>query len=94
MYIFSVTAKNRKDIEGFKKDSTVPFIAYIQFKDLFGAEKLCQLYIMQEGFYDVQIEKRQLINPAKVDAAPDSNMIKMIKAAEEGGYSIQLFSAH
>ncbi len=94
MYVFSVTAKNRKAIEGFKQDSTVPFIGYIDFKDLFGAEKLCQLYIMQEGFYDVKIEKRQLIDPAKLDMTSDSNMLKMVKSAQEGGYAIQLFSAH
>lgn len=94
MYVISATAKTREDRDGFRKNQSVPFIVYIDFKDLFGAEKLCQLYLLQAGFHDISIEKRKLIKPENVDASQDSAMLKAINEARQSGYAIQMFSAH
>ncbi|TQV66144.1 hypothetical protein FKG94_27625 [Exilibacterium tricleocarpae] len=94
MYIFSVTAKTRHDIEGFSKGQEVPFIVYINFKDLYGAEKLCQIFVIKEGFYDVVIEKRKLITEKSLQ---DQSLVEKDKALQEAlktGYTIQLFSRH
>jgi hypothetical protein len=94
MYIFSVNARTITDIEGFSKGDEVPFIIYINFKDLYGAEKLCQLYLIQEGFDKPLIEKRKLIDPKYLN---DSKLIEADPALKEAlgsGYSIQIFTAH
>ena len=94
MYVFSVNARTPKAIEGFSKGAEVPFIVYINFKDLFGAEQLCQLYLLQQGFEKPTIEKRKLIDdkflqdPKLIAADP------ALKEALESGYSIQVFSSH
>ena len=94
MYVFSVNAHTNKPVEDFKKGDSVPFIIYINYKDLFGAEQLCRIYLLQEGFEKPTIEKRKLIqdkfynNPELVNADP------ALKEALETGYSIQIFSAH
>ncbi len=92
MYIFSVTAKAKKAIEGFAEGDSAPFIVYIDFKDLFGAEQLCKLFVMKEGFYDVIIEKRKLLSEAKIVKLKSKD--KSIKEARDSGYAIQLFEAH
>jgi hypothetical protein len=94
MYIFSVNANTTKDIEDFPKGAEVPFIIYINFKDLFGAEQLCRSYLIQQGFERPTIEKRKLIeeqflnNKKLIDADP------ALKEALNTGYSIQIYSAH
>ncbi|MCV6615136.1 MAG: hypothetical protein OIF35_09180 [Cellvibrionaceae bacterium] len=93
MYIFSATAKTQLDRPGFKAGSSVPFIVYIDFKDMFGAEKLCQLFLLKEGFSEVHIEKRKLIpndklSPELIDKDP------AIAEALASGYMIQMFDAH
>ena len=94
MYVFSVNARTPKPIEGFARGAEVPFILYINFKDLYGAEQLCRLYLLQEGFENPQIEKRKLIedrflqNNKLIDADPS------LKEALQSGYSIQVFSSH
>ncbi len=92
MYIFSVTAKAKKSIEGFAEGDSAPFIVYIDFKDLFGAEQLCKLFVMKEGFYDVVIEKRKLLSEAKIVKLKAKD--KSIREARDSGYAIQLFEAH
>lgn len=92
MYIFSVTAKTRTDIEGFSKDSPAPFIVYIDFKDLFGAEQLVKLFVMKAGFYDVIIEKRKQLPQGKVLQLKRKD--KQIQEALETGYAVQLFDEH
>jgi len=92
MYIFSATAKTRKAIDDFKADDKVPFIVYIDYKDLFGAEKLCQLYLLNEGFYEVKIEKRKMIPAEKLLPLIDKD--KAIQEALETGYMVQMFDAH
>lgn len=92
MYIFSASAKTRKAIDGFRADEQVPFIVYIDFKDLFGAEKLCQLYLLNEGFYEVKIEKRKMVPEETLLPMIDKD--KAIQEALETGYMIQMFDAH
>lgn len=94
MYIFSVTAKTRRDIDGFTQGQNVPFIVYINFKDLYGAEKLCQIFIIKEGFYDVVIEKRKMITGTSLTDPAIIKADKALKEALDTGYAIQLFSAH
>ena len=94
MYVFSVNARTPKALEGFDKGAEVPFILYINFKDLFGAEHLCHAYLKQQGFAEPLIEKRKLIedkfliDQKLIDADP------ALKEALNTGYSIQIFSTH
>lgn len=93
MYALSVNATARKDVDGVKEGSTVPFIVYINFKDLFGAEQLCKVYLMRAGFTEIIIEKRKMIvdkilkNPRAVAAD------KALSEAVKTGYMIQMFDS-
>lgn len=93
MFIFSATAKSKKDQPGFKSGESIPFIVYIDFKDMFGAEKLCQIFLFKEGFHDIHIEKRKLIPNDKLDSKLIEND-KALAEALESGYMIQMFEAH
>ncbi len=90
MYVFSVTGTARKPQPHIQVGQKVPFIVYINFKDLFGAEQLCKVYLMKAGFTDITIEKRKgierLAKNAKAVAAD-----KWLKEAVDRGYSIQMF---
>jgi hypothetical protein len=92
MYIFSADATARKDIDDdVKTGQTVPFIVYINFTDLFGAEQLCKIYLMRAGFTDIEISKRKgvpasLLEDERVVAAD-----KALSEALEGGYHIQMY---
>ena len=94
MYVFSANATTDKPFDDFAAGDEVPFIVYINFRDLFGAEQLCGLYLKQQGFRNPRIEKRKLIenryleNPKFLKADP------ALKEALETGYSIQVFAAH
>ena len=92
MYIFSVTAKSKHDIEGFAQGQEAPFIVYIDFKDLIGAEQLARLFVMKEGFYDVVIEKRKRLPEGKVMQLKRKD--PQITEALKTGYAIQLFDEH
>lgn len=94
MYVFSVSAKTRKAIEGFAADDQLPFIIYINFKDLLGAEQLCHLYLEKGGFYDIVIEKRKMIAEKYLQDNQYLDADKALKEAFESGYSVQLFAAH
>lgn len=89
MFLFSMNACSRQDQGEFKKDEEVPFIVYIDFKDLFGAEQLATLFVMREGFRDVKVLKRRQI---KVDGAMKKD--PQIQEAITKGYCVQAFSAH
>jgi len=91
MYIFSVNAKAKKSRDDIKEGQQVPFIVYINFIDLFGAEQLCKVYLMRAGFTDIEIEKRKLV-PSTLTGDPrvvaaDKAMAEAIKS----GYLIQMF---
>jgi hypothetical protein len=89
MYLFSINAVSKTTQGEFKQDEEVPFIVYIDFKDMFGAEQLAKLYVMREGFKDIGVIKRRQI---KVDAslAQDAQVQEALKK----GYCVQAFSAH
>ena len=91
MYIFSVNAKSKKTMAGVGEKQEVHFIVHINFKDAFGAEKLCQLYLLKAGFKDVHIEKRKRIKDELLTKKAVLNAHKNLKEAVEKGYSIQLF---
>lgn len=93
MFIFSASAKSKKEQPGFKIGDSIPFIVYIDFKDMFGAEKLAQILLFKEGFHDIHIEKRKLIPNDKLDAEMVKND-KALAEALDSGYMIQMFDAH
>jgi len=89
MYIFSVTAKAKNAIDGFEKGATAPFIVYVNFPDLVGAEYLARFYVTKEGFFDIVIDKRRQLARDKVAKFGEKN--KQVKEALSTGYAIQLF---
>ena len=94
MYVFSVNATTPCAIDGFAAGAEVPFIVYINYRDLFGAEQLCRLYLMKEGFDDPQIDKRKLIEQRYLNDPKALAADKALKEALDSGYSIQIFSSH
>lgn len=94
MYLFSVNATSRETNGEFAQGEEVPFIVYIDFKDLFGAEKLAQILLIRQGFSDVKIEKRKFISGEQLAAntaySKDPHMVE----AGEKGYYLQAFNAH
>lgn len=93
MFVFSASATSKTPQSNFSVGVKIPFIVYIDFKDLFGAEKLCQLYLMQEGFQNVVVEKRKLIPNEKMKPDFIANDTA-IKEALDTGYMVQMFEAH
>ncbi|MGB1311026.1 MAG: hypothetical protein ACPG47_07420 [Leucothrix sp.] len=89
MFIFSMTAKAKQAIDGFPSGASAPFIVYIDFQDLMGAEYLARYYIAKEGFYDITIDKRRQLERAKLAEFGKKN--KQVKEALKTGYVIQLF---
>lgn len=94
MYAFSVNAKTARPVEGFSAGQEVPFIVYINFKDLYGAEQLCKLYLQQQDFFDIDIEKRKLIEARFLSDSKLLDADKALREAVDTGYSIQIFNAH
>lgn len=94
MFIFSVSAKARKELEGIAVGQEVPFIVYINFKDPLGAEKLCQIYLIRAGFTDINIEKRKAVQEKLLKDPRVVQADKSLKEALDTGYSIQLFDSH
>lgn len=94
MYVFSANARAGKSFEDFRQGDEVPFIVYINFKDLFGAEQLCQLYLLQQGFEQPSIDKRKMIEHKYLSDQKLIDADPALKEALDSGYSIQLFSAH
>lgn len=89
MFIFSITAKAKNDIDGFEQGATAPFIVYIDFQDLMGAEYLARYYTIKEGFYDITVDKRRQLERGKLADFAKKN--KQVKEALKTGYAIQLF---
>ncbi len=88
MYLFSATA-TPKDQSGDQ-----PFIVYIRFADLFGAEHLAKLYLMQAGYRNVRIEKRKQLDEHHL---VESGMVAQdaaIKDAFQHGFHLQQFESH
>ena len=89
MFVFSVTAKAKSDIDGFERVESAPFIFYIDFQDLVGAEYLARYYVTKEGFYEVTVDKRRQLERDKLAGFAKKN--KQVKEALKTGYVIQLF---
>lgn len=89
MFIFSITAKAKKAIDGFEQGATAPFIVYIDFQDLLGAEYLARYYVAKEGFYEITIDKRRQLERDKLAQFGKKN--KQVNEALKTGYFIQLF---
>ena len=91
MYIFSANGTARADRDDIKAGDKKPFIVYIDYVDLFGAEQLCKIYLMRAGFTEIEIENRKYVadtlrnDPRVVEAD------KAMQAAIKGGYMIQMF---
>ena len=94
MYVFSANARATEDFDNYAKGQEVPFIIYINFKDLFGAEQLCRLYLIQEGFEKPTIDKRKLIEESFLQDKKLIDADHALKEALDTGYSIQIFSSH
>jgi hypothetical protein len=94
MYIFSVNAKAKKARDGVKEGQLVPFIVYINFIDLFGAEQLCKVYLMRAGFTEIDIEKRKLV-PSNLTGDPRviaaDMMINLYKLSKPYSYWCCIF---
>lgn len=91
MYIFSVNGRAKKAMDDIPEGHMVPFIVYINFKDLFGAEQLCKIYLMRAGFTEIDIENRKLV-PSNLTSDP--RVVAADKAMAEAlkdGYMIQMF---
>ena len=91
MYVFSVTAKAVKSREGVTVGQQVPFIVYINFLDLFGAENLCKIYLMRAGFSEAVIENRKRLPQSTTTDPRVLRADKALKDAVEAGYHIQMF---
>jgi hypothetical protein len=93
MYIFSVTATAMRDTDDAKSGESRPFIIYINFQELFGAQSLVRAYLIRAGYSQVNFEDQkhlsneQLGDHAKVAGNP------MIVTALRDGYAVQLFEA-
>ena len=91
MYVFSATAIATKAVDHLQPGDRGLFIVYIDFKDLFGAENLCKLMVMRQGFKDVEIEKRQWLTPEKCQDPRFQQADKALCEALQTGWAIQLF---
>ncbi|CAA0108372.1 Uncharacterised protein [BD1-7 clade bacterium] len=94
MYLFSCNATAKKDLAHVevKKGDVMPFIVYIDFADLFGAEYLCKLYLLKEGFMDIDIQKRKCLEPEQVVTLKEKDAD--IQEALDCGYRLRMFDAH
>lgn len=92
MYIFSCNATAKIARENVAEGESMPFIVYINYEDLFGAEHLCKLYLMRAGFRDIVIEERKTINEKVIGKLKqrDEDAIAAIKK----GFHIRMFDRH
>lgn len=91
MFVFSASAKAREAKEGVEVGEQVPFIVYVNFQDLFGAEQLCKIYLMRAGFTEIEIENRKMIQPKLLKDKRVVEADKALKEALDSGYMIQMF---
>ncbi|MDQ2075496.1 hypothetical protein [Marinimicrobium sp. ABcell2] len=91
MYIFSANATARVARDDIEEGQQMPFIVYVNFVDLFGAEQLCKVYLMRAGFTDIEIEKRKFVPGKLLNDERVINADKAMREAIEHGYMIQMF---
>lgn len=92
MYLFSCNARVKRPMQDLSVGDVRPFIVYINFADLFGAEHLCKLYLMQEGFSSIEIEKRKFLSVDQIKKLAHHD--KDIQEALAAGYQLCLFESH
>lgn len=92
MYVFAASAIATRSHDGFAVGDKAPFIVYIDFKDLYGAEALCKLFVTRTGFRDVTIENRRWLKPEKCKDRRILAADKGLREALRKGFAIQLFS--
>lgn len=92
MYLFSCSATASQALPDVKAGETMPFIVYINFNDLFGAEYLCKLYLMKSGFDNVQIEKRKQLLREQAETLSEKDAD--IRKALDQGYHLRMFDSH
>lgn len=91
MYVFSVNATAKEDVDGIAQGQKVLFIVYINAPKLEGAQKLCTLQLLRAGFHQVNIEKHKKI---AAQALADKKVVAAhsgLSDALEKGYSIHIF---
>ena len=91
MFVFSCSAETKVDREDLKQGERAPFMVYINYADLFGAEQLGQMYLMREGFTNIEMEKRKFIQAATVEKLKFKE--KDIQEAMKDGFFIRMFEA-
>ena len=91
MFIFSCNATAKANTLDIKEGQVVPFMVYINYADLFGAEQLCQMYLMKAGFTKIELEKRRFVQQKTVEKImyADTDVQEAIK----NGYQIRMFDA-
>lgn len=92
MYLFSCSATANQALPEVREGETMPFIVYINFSDLLGAEYLCKLYLMKSGFDNVQIEKRKQLQQEQVTLLSEKD--EDIRKALGKGYHLRMFDRH
>jgi hypothetical protein len=92
MFLFSCTASAKKDLPDVKAGESMPFIVYIDYSDLFGAEHLCKLYLMQAGFTDIVLEKRKQLSGEQLELMSKTDTD--IKVALKRGFYLRMFDSH
>ncbi|MCW8193744.1 hypothetical protein F6455_02960 [Proteobacteria bacterium 005FR1] len=91
MYIFSANATAKTDRAGVAVGQRMPFLVYINFLDLFGAEQLCKIYLINAGFTDVEIEKRKYLSDEALENEELLRTDTALKEALESGYMVRMF---
>ena len=91
MYIFSANATAKNERAGVAVGQRMPFLVYINFVDLFGAEQLCKIYLINAGFTDVEIEKRKFLSDEVLANEELLRTDTALKEALESGYMVRMF---
>lgn len=91
MYVFSANATAKVAREGVSEGQQVPFMVYINFVDLFGAEQLCKIYLMRAGFTEVEIEKRKFLSEQLLSDGRIAKTDEALQEAMTAGYFIRMF---
>lgn len=91
MYVFSANATARVPQAGVPAGQRMPFMVYINFLDMFGAEQLCKMYLMKAGFTDVEIEKRKFFSRQMLEDEQLLLADPALNEALQSGYMIRMF---
>ncbi len=92
MYLFSCNATAKQALPEVEEGEEMPFIVYIDYQDLFGAEYLCKLYLIRAGFTDIEIEKRQQLPDDSVKNLKEKD--SDIQQALTDGFHLRMFDCH